>query len=125
MIQAKEELAAERNWIAAERDHVAEYLPALEERHATMDELESRLEQTKEEEIIHSREAAQLHEELEELKAKWAELQDVVTITAEYDSASMEQINNLEASVHSKMKEVAPVEEKRARMEERLKKVMD
>ncbi|XP_070042608.1 uncharacterized protein [Nicotiana tomentosiformis] len=124
MIQAKEELASERDRIAAERDQLAERLQALEARLVTMGELESMLEKSEQEKIIHNQEAAQLHEELEELKAKWVELQDAVTVAAELEYASMEQINNLKASLCSKIEE-ATAEEKRARMEQRFKKVME
>lgn len=83
------------------------------------------MEQSEQEETVHNREAAQLRKELEELKAKWVELQDAITMEAERESASMKQINNLESSLRSKIEEVSSTEEKRARMQERFNKVME
>lgn len=75
--------------------------------------------------MAHSQEAAQLHNKLKDLKAKWAELQDVLVVVAERKSSSIEQISNLEANVRSKTKKVATADEKRARIEERFKKFME
>ncbi|XP_070010208.1 uncharacterized protein [Nicotiana sylvestris] len=125
MIQAKEELSTEWYRIAAEQDQLVDRLLALEARITQMGEFKSQMEQSEQEKIAHNREAAQLHKELEEFKAKWAELQDVVAVVGEHESASMEKINNLEARLRSKIKEVAAVEEKRAMMEEILKKFME
>ncbi|XP_070032061.1 uncharacterized protein [Nicotiana tomentosiformis] len=124
-IQAKEELSVERNQIIGERDQLAKCLLALEARLAQMGELEAQLEQSEKEKMVHNQQDTQLHTKLEELKVKWVELQDVVTVAAERESASMEQINKLKANLHSKIEEVAATQEKRARVEERLKKVME
>lgn len=50
-------------------------------------------------------------------------LHDAVNMTAEHESAFMEQINNLEACLCLKTEKVISAEEKRAKIEERLKKV--
>lgn len=57
---------------------------------AQMGKLEARLEQSEQERMAYNQEAAQLHEELKDLKVMWDELQDVVTVTIECESASME-----------------------------------
>lgn len=102
-----------------------EHLPDLEEKVAQIRELEARLEKSEQEKIAHSREATQFHEDLEELKVKQNELQDVVTVAVEHESAFMKQIINLEASICFKTEETDAVKEKRARMEERFKKIME
>lgn len=75
--------------------------------------------------MAHIQEVAQLHKEHKEVKAKWVELHDVVTVAASRESTLMAQINNLEASVCSKTKEATTADEKRAIMDERFKKVME
>lgn len=55
-------------------------------------------------------ETAQLHEVLKDLKDKWAELQDVVTVDKEHESTFMEKINNLEAILSFKIEETTDVE---------------
>lgn len=47
-----------------------------------MDELEARLEKTKQEKMIHSQEDTRLHAELAKLKVKWSELQDAINLVA-------------------------------------------
>lgn len=54
------------------------------------------MEEMEQENRAHSQEATQQHAELNELKVKWVEFQDVVTSAAEYESSSMERIKNLE-----------------------------
>lgn len=56
---------------------------------------------------------------------KWAELHDVITVTAEGKSTFMAQINNLEANLHSKTEEATDAEKKRAKMEEMFIVVME
>ncbi|XP_070034857.1 probable kinetochore protein SPC25 [Nicotiana tomentosiformis] len=75
--------------------------------------------------MAHNQEAAQLHEKLQETKAKWAELHDVVIAIAKRESAFEKQINNLKANLCSKNEEANAIEEKRAKMEERLKRIME
>lgn len=75
--------------------------------------------------MAHITEATQFHAKLAELKTKQAELQDVVTLAAECESAFMEQINNLEANFRSKIEEAVVNKQKRERMEERFKKFME
>nr|XP_009804075.1 PREDICTED: uncharacterized protein LOC104249361 [Nicotiana sylvestris] len=64
-------------------------------------------------------------ENLKEAKAKWVELHDTVIAAAERESAFMEQVNNLEASLRSKIEKANATEERRAKMEETLKRVME
>lgn len=66
-----------------------------------------------------------MHVDLAKLKTKWAELQDVMTSAAEHESAFMKKIKNLEAHLLPKIKEVAATDEKKVRMEERLKRVIE
>lgn len=125
MILDKETLVVERDQIVVERNQLVECLPALKARFAHMGELEALLEQTEQENTVHSQEAFQLHAELAELKVKWAKLQDAVTLAAKREFASMEKINNLEANLCSKTEKAATTEEKRERTWERLKRVME
>lgn len=99
----KKAFRAEKDQIVVEWDQLDERLLALEERLAQMGDLKSRLEQTEQEKMAHIQEATQLHVEFSELKVKWAQLQDTLTLVAERESTSMEQINNLEANLHSKI----------------------
>nr|XP_009608999.1 ensconsin-like [Nicotiana tomentosiformis] len=55
----------------------------------------------------------------------WVKLHDTVTTDAEHESAFMEQISNLEVGLRAKIEEASAAEEKRAKMEERLKKVTE
>lgn len=48
-------------------------------------------------------------------------MQDIVTTATDRVSTYMEQINNLEANLYSKIEEDVAAEEKIARMKERLK----
>ncbi|XP_070031908.1 tropomyosin-2-like [Nicotiana tomentosiformis] len=75
--------------------------------------------------MAHSQEPAQLHEDLKEAKAKWAELHDTVTGAAERESAFMEKVNNEESNLYSKTEDANVAEEKRDKIEERLKRVME
>ncbi|XP_070057546.1 uncharacterized protein [Nicotiana tomentosiformis] len=90
-----------------------------------MGEIEARLQQSEKEKMAHSQEADQLQEKLQEAKAKWVELHDVVLAAAERESAFEDQINNLKADLHSKTKEANPFEEKRVKMEEKFKRNME
>ncbi|XP_070036265.1 zinc finger BED domain-containing protein RICESLEEPER 2-like [Nicotiana tomentosiformis] len=72
-----------------------------------------------------SKEASQLNVQLQEAKAKWSEVQDVVLVAAERMTVSIERVNNLEAALNSKVEEVAATEEKCAKMEDRYKKIME
>lgn len=90
-----------------------------------MGKLEAQLEQTEKEKRAYSQEATQLRAELAELNVTWAELQDVVTVATECESASMKKIKNLEARLHSKMEEAIADAEKMERMKERLQRVME
>lgn len=90
MILDKETFDTEQDQIVVERDQFVECLPTLEASLAQMGELEARLEQIMQEKMVHFQEATQLHAELAELKVKWAELQDPVTMATEYESTSME-----------------------------------
>lgn len=67
-----------------------------------------------------SKEATQLHAQLQDFKARWVKLQDAI----ESESAFVEQVHNLEVALSSKIEEATPTEEKQARMEERFKKIM-
>lgn len=125
MIQAKEELSTEWYRIAAEQDQLVDRLLALEARITQMGEFKSQMEQSEQEKIAHNREAAQLHKELEEFKAKWAELQDVVIVAVECELTSLEQINNLETRLCSKIEEATVAEENISRLEERFRKIME
>ncbi|XP_070047074.1 uncharacterized protein [Nicotiana tomentosiformis] len=90
-----------------------------------MDDLEAQLEQYEQDRIAHRQEAAQLQEDLKDAKAKWAERHDTVITVAERESAFIDQVNNLKASLHSKIEKANVVNEKRTKMEERLKRVME
>lgn len=75
--------------------------------------------------MAHSQEADQLHHDLKDLKAKWDEMQDVVTASTERESAFIEKINDLEEGLCLKTEKTIAAEEKRAKMKERLKKVLE
>lgn len=107
------------------RDQLVERLPILEAKFVQMGELEALLEQKKQEKIAYSQEVTQLHAELAQLKFKWAELHDAITLVVEYESASMKRITNLKANLRSKTKEATATEEKMTKKEERLRKVME
>lgn len=70
--------------------------------------------------MAHNQEATQQYVDLDALKIKWVEWQDVVTWAVECEFASLEQISNLEANLCSKTKEATTAEDKRAKMEDRL-----
>ncbi|XP_070004758.1 GRIP domain-containing protein RUD3-like [Nicotiana sylvestris] len=69
--------------------------------------------------MVHNQKAAQLHEDIKDAKARWVELHDTMT------DAFMEQVNNLEASLRSKIEDDNATEERKTRMLERLKRVME
>ncbi|XP_070054037.1 uncharacterized protein [Nicotiana tomentosiformis] len=121
----KQKLASERDQLLTERNKLVERFSILEAKVTQIDDLEARLQQYKQDRMDHSQETAQLHENFKEAKAKYVELHDIVTVAAERESAFMEQINNLKAKLHSKTKKANDYEERRAKMEERLKNVME
>ncbi|XP_070036511.1 uncharacterized protein [Nicotiana tomentosiformis] len=90
-----------------------------------MNELEARLQQTEKDQMSHSQEAAQLHEDLKEAKAKWVEHHDVVIAVVEHETVIEEQVNNLKARLCSKTEDANAAEERRAKIEKRLKSVME
>lgn len=75
--------------------------------------------------MAHSQEATHLHAELDELKIKWVELQEVVNLEVERESSSMDRISNLEANLHSNTEEATTTEDNKTKMEERFRKVME
>ncbi|XP_070039697.1 uncharacterized protein [Nicotiana tomentosiformis] len=125
LILEKQELASERDKPLVERNQLVEHLPVLEAKIAQMDELEARLQQYEQDRMDYSQEAAQLHENLEEAKAKWVELHDMVIVIAEHESDFMEQVNNLEAVLRAKIEEANAADEMREKMKEKFKRVME
>lgn len=97
----------------------------LEANTSQIDNLEARLQQSDQDRMAQSQEAAQLHENLKEVKAKWVELHDTVIVAAEHESSFMEWVNNVKARLSSKTEEANIAEERRERMEERQKRVME
>ncbi|XP_070008290.1 uncharacterized protein [Nicotiana sylvestris] len=89
-----------------------------------MEDLEARIQQSKQDIMVHNQEAAQLHGDLKDAKAKWPEVHDVVT-AAECKSIFMEHVKNLEAKLFSKTEKSHVAEERRAKIEERLKRFME
>lgn len=51
--------------------------------------------------MAHNHDAAQSYAQLQDAKTKWDELQDVVLATDECESAFVEKVNNLEATLMS------------------------
>ncbi|XP_070044936.1 uncharacterized protein [Nicotiana tomentosiformis] len=125
LILDKQGLAFDRDQLLAERNQLDVCLPVLEAKATEMGKLETRLQQSEQDKMAHNQEVSQLHEQFQEAQAKWAEPHDVVLATVERESAFKEQINNLKADLSSKTEEANVAEEKRAKMEERLKKAMD
>lgn len=71
------------------------------------------------------KEAALPSIQFEETRAKWVEVHNVVLAVSDREAASTERLNNFEAALNSKTEEVAAVEEKYARLEERHKIVIE
>ncbi|XP_070010696.1 uncharacterized protein [Nicotiana sylvestris] len=65
------------------QNKLVERLSVLKAKVAQMGKLEARLEQSEQERMAYNQEAAQLHEELKDLKVMWDELQDVVDAAKE------------------------------------------
>ncbi|XP_009592607.1 coiled-coil domain-containing protein SCD2-like [Nicotiana tomentosiformis] len=96
---ASQGLTSERDQLLAEKDQLVARLPMLEAKAAEAGDLEARLQKSEQEVIAHSQEATQLHAQLQDVKAKWVKLQDVVLAAAECESASVEQVNNLKVDL--------------------------
>ncbi|XP_070041165.1 uncharacterized protein [Nicotiana tomentosiformis] len=117
--------AATRDELFAKRNQLVARLSVLDAKTVEIAELEAQLQQSEQEAMAHSQEATQVHAQLQDVKARWDESQDVALAAIERESASIKPANNLEAALNSKAEEVASAEEKRARMEDRYKKIMD
>lgn len=72
-----------------------------------------------------SQEAAHLNKSLREAKYKWVQLHDIITDVTERESAIMSQVNNLEDDLRVRTEEARVAGEGKAKMEERLLKVME
>ncbi|XP_070048887.1 uncharacterized protein [Nicotiana tomentosiformis] len=125
LILDKEKLTSERGQLLVERDQIAACLPELEAQVAEVVELEARLQQSEQEVVTLSQEAALLRIQFEEAKAKWVEVQNVVLAATDHEVASTERLNNLETALNSNAKEVVAAEENHATMEEKYRKVME
>nr|XP_009596445.1 DDRGK domain-containing protein 1-like [Nicotiana tomentosiformis] len=96
LILDKQGIASQRDQLLVKRDQLATRLPVSEAKDA----------------------------EHQEAKSKWAELQDTVLAAVERELASEGQIKKLKAELTSKTEKDNATEEKRAKMEERFKKIM-
>nr|XP_009589071.1 NADPH oxidase activator-like [Nicotiana tomentosiformis] len=97
---------------ARARNQLVVRLSVLEAKAAKAAKLEARLQQSEQEVMSHSQEATQLHVQLQDSKAKWAESHDAALAATERESASIERANNLEAALNSKAEEATATEEK-------------
>lgn len=118
LILDKQGLSSERDHLWAERKQCVVRLPVLEAKVVEMGDLEARLIQNKQDKISHIQEPTQFYDQLQEAKAKCAELHDDDLAAAEHKSAFEEQINNLKESLSSKIEDANVVEEKRDKMED-------
>lgn len=109
----------------AEREKIVARLTALEAQDVEAVELAARLQQREQDVVTLSQEVTLLRVQLQEAKAKWSKVQNVVLANANCEAGSNERLNNFEAALNSKAKETAAAEEKRAQMEERYKKIME
>nr|XP_009591344.1 uncharacterized protein LOC104088389 [Nicotiana tomentosiformis] len=97
LILDKEKLMSERDQLLSKQDQVVAHLSELEAQVAKADELEARLQQSSND----------------------------VLAAAEREASSNERVINLEAALNSKTAEVATVEEKRAHMEDKYKRIIE
>ncbi|XP_070023212.1 uncharacterized protein [Nicotiana sylvestris] len=125
LILDKQELSSEQDQLLAERNQLVKCFPVLKAKVANMNELKSWLQQTEQDKMSHIQEDAQLHEGLKEAKCKWIELHDAVAAVIERESSFEDQVNNLKANLCSKIDEVNAAKEMSAKMEDRLKRVME
>ncbi|XP_070054142.1 uncharacterized protein [Nicotiana tomentosiformis] len=87
--------------------------------------LEAYLQQGDQEVEILSHEIGPLSNSFDEVKAKWAEVQDAILATNDREATAAERETNLEAALNSKVEELTAVEAKYARLEEKYKKTIE
>lgn len=72
-----------------------------------------------------NQEIAPLRAQFEEARGKWAEVHSAILAASDHEAASAEKLNNLEAALNSKTKELAATGVKYAQLEEKCKKTIE
>ncbi|XP_070037201.1 uncharacterized protein [Nicotiana tomentosiformis] len=125
LIMEKEELTSERDQLVVKRDQAVIRLSELETKAAEAVVLEIRLQQSEQKVETLSQEIAPMRFQFEEAKAKWAEVHNSILAASVREAASAERLNNLEAALNSKAKELVASEVKHAQLKEKHKRIIE